>query len=179
MINKNDFNWIEINNGAAKYSNIMKKFLKTNVALDEDFQRTFTGFYRIRRNKELFLSKYYSYMESLKGKDVSFKDIISKVNTFLGTIEPSFSSKMLATLNPSMPVWDQYVLANIGVSAPSQYSKTIDKCIDVYSKIVSWYESFLKTDEAKEMIELFDKQLPRYSHFTNIKKIDLMFWQKR
>ena len=179
MINSNDFNWENIAIGAAKYDFIMAKFTKTDVSKDEEFQKRFTGFYRIRRSKELFLEKYYSYMESLKGKTVSFEDIIKKVYTFKGSIEPSFSSKMLATLNPNMPVWDQYVLANAKIDAPRPYNVTIDKCVETYRKVVNFYVNLLKTDTAEEMVRLFDSKLPKYKHFTTIKKIDLMFWQKR
>lgn len=179
MTNSNEFHWENIAIGAAKYDFIMAKFTKTDVSKDEEFQKRFTGFYRIRRSKELFLKKYYAYMESLKGKTVSFDDIIKKVYTFKGSIEPSFSSKMLATLNPDMPVWDQYVLANAKIDAPRPYNVTIDKCVETYRKVVNFYVNLLKTDTAEEMVRLFDSKLPKYKHFTSIKKIDLMFWQKR
>ena len=179
MINEKEFNWEAIAVGAAKYDFIMAKFSKVDVSKDEEFQKKFTGFYRIRRSKELFLKKYYAYMESLKGKTVTFEDIIKKVYTFKGSIEASFSSKMLATLNPNMPVWDKYVLANAKIEAPKTYNVTINKCVETYRKVVSFYSNLLKTDKAEEMVELFDKKLPKYKHFTKIKKIDLMFWQKR
>jgi hypothetical protein len=179
MINEKEFNFENIAIGSAKYDFIMKKFSKTDVSKDEEFQMKFTGFYRIRRNKELFLKKYYSYMESLKGKTVSFEEIIKTVYTFKESIEPSFSSKMLATLNPDMPVWDQYVLANAKIDAPRPYNVTIDKCVETYRKVVIFYTFLLNSDIAEEMVELFDNKLPQYKHFTRIKKIDLMFWQKR
>ena len=107
MINIDDYNWEQIEIGAEKYDYIMEWFNEVDVSKDEEFQRKFTGFYRIRRSRELFLDKYYSYMESLKGSKPSFGEIIRKINTFIGSIEPSFSSKLLATLDPNMPVWDQ------------------------------------------------------------------------
>ena len=179
MINENEFNWDNISVGAEKYDFIMKRFLKTDVSRDEEFQKRFTGFYGIRRNKETFLKKYYSYMESLKGKNASFEEIVKKVHTFKGSIEPSFSSKMLATLNPDMPVWDQYVLANAKIEALKYYNVTISRCVETYQKVVSFYKSLLCSNEAEEMIALFDRKLPKYKHFKRIKKIDLMFWQKR
>ena len=179
MINSKDFNWEAIAVGAAKHDFIMKGFLKTDVSKDEEFQRKFTGFYRIRRSKEHFLKKYYEYMESLKGKNPTFEEVIKKVQTFLGTIEPSFSSKMLATLNPNLPVWDQYVLANAKIDAPRPYNVTIDKCVKTYKKVVNFYDSLLKSDISDEMVKMFDKKLPEYKYFTKIKKIDLMLWQKR
>ena len=179
MIYEKDYNWLAIESGAAKYDVIMKSFNIVDVSKDEKFQKTFTGFYRIRRSKELFLSKYYKYMESLKGKNVTFSEIIKKVYSFKGSIEPSFSSKMLATLDPNMPVWDQYVLINSGIGVPSYYGKTIEKCISIYEQIILYYKRLLKSQDAKDMLNLFNKKLPEYKHFTDIKKIDLMLWQKR
>ena len=179
MTNEKSFNWENIAIGAAKYDFIMKRFLVSNVSMDEEFQRRFTGFYRIRRSKVLFLTKYYALMESLKRESASFENIIREIHTFIGTIEPSFSSKMLATLNPNMPVWDQYVLMNAGIAAPKPYYVTIERCVETYGKVIQFYADLLNTNEAKEMVALFDQKLPVYQHFTTIKKIDLMLWQKR
>lgn len=179
MINERSFNWESIAIGAAKYDFIMKRFLVTDVSMDEEFQRRFTGFYRIRRSKELFLTKYYALMESLKGKPASFEDIVREIHTFIGTIEPSFSSKMLATLNPNMPVWDQYVLMNAGIAAPKPYNVTIERCVETYGKVIQFYADLLNAKEAKEMVAIFNQRFPEYQHFTTIKKIDLMLWQKR
>ena len=179
MINVNDYNWNNISVGASKYDFIMNRFSKVDVSADEEFQKKFTGFYRIRRNKELFLKRYYSFMESLKGEEASFEEIIRTIHDFQGTIEPSFSSKMLATLNPDMPVWDRYVLSNAEIAAPKQYNVTFEKCIATYEKVVAFYAELLKTDVAQEMLRLFDEKLPEYKHFSKTKKIDLMLWQKR
>lgn len=82
MVNEKDYNWEQIAIGSAKYDFLMKRFLKTDVSKDEEFQKKFTGFYHIRRSKELFLKRYYTYMEFLKGKTFSYEDIIREVNTF-------------------------------------------------------------------------------------------------
>lgn len=179
MINVNDFDWNKIEKGAEKYDFIMKRFLSVDVSKDIEFQTRFTGFYRVRRNKETFLKKYYTYMESLKGKTPTYDEIIRHIHTFLGTIERSFSSKLLATLNPNMPVWDQYVLSNANIKAPNYYSVTIEKCVGTYRQIVEYYTKLLQSADGQEMLELFDEKLPQFDHFTSVKKIDLMLWQKR
>jgi len=78
-----------------------------------------------------------------------------------------------------MPVWDQYVLENIGIKVPQQYRKTISVCIGIYNEIVKWYKNFMNTQDAQEMLFAFNKKFPEYKHFSDIKKIDLMLWQKR
>ena len=118
-------------------------------------------------------------MESLKNKETSYKEIINCLYTFEGKIEASFSSKLLATLNPEMPIWDQYVLANAGIESPKPYNVTIEMCINKYETLKLFYKNFLKSEEALNMIAEFNERLPDYQHFTDIKKIDLMFWQLR
>ena len=178
MINENDYNWDKIKVGADKYAFLMIRFQNYDVSIDELFQTKFTGFYRVRRNREKFLKKYFSYLQSLKSApNTSFRDIITHVKTFIGTVEPSFSSKLLATINPNFPVWDQYVLSNIGIAVPVR--KSIDFCVYIYQCIINWYNSFMRSGSAAEMVALFDKNLPEYKYFTTTKKIDLMLWQKR
>lgn len=174
-----EFNWDNIAIGAAKYDSLMKMFNNVDVSKNEAFQKRFTGFYRVRRSKERFLQKYYSLMQSLKNKETSYKEIINCLYTFEGKIEASFSSKLLATLNPEMPIWDQYVLANAGIESPKPYNVTIEMCINKYETLKMFYKNFLKSEKALNMISEFNERLPEYQHFTNIKKIDLMFWQRR
>ena len=48
----------------------------------------------------------------------------------------------------------------------------------LYDNICNWYKDFL-TDEAKEMIGMFDQAFPEYSNITEIKKIDFIIWALR
>ena len=50
--------------GLDKYRYIMEQVSITNVAVDTDFQRTFNGFYVVRRN-ESWRKSYYQYFESV------------------------------------------------------------------------------------------------------------------
>ena len=94
-------------------------------------------------------------------------------------MEASFSSKMLSVINPQYPVWDKYVLINLGLKAPYTYDKNrMSKIICIYNDIVTWYERFLNTEEAQNLIEKFDRHYPN-SGITNLKKIDLIIWQTR
>ena len=82
--------------GLDKYRYIMEQVSITNVAVDTDFQRTFNGFYIVRRN-ESWRKSYYEYFESVKNGKQTFENIITYLYESTGNIELSFSSKMLAT----------------------------------------------------------------------------------
>ena len=57
--------------GLDKYRYIMEQVSITNVAIDTDFQRTFNGFYVVRRN-ESWRKSYYEYFESVKNGKPTF-----------------------------------------------------------------------------------------------------------
>ena len=98
--------------GFDKYRQIMETVRKTDVSTDMDFQRTFNAFYRVRRNAE-WRKTYYDLFETVKDSNLSFESILKAMYEVTGNIEASFSSKMLATINPDMPIWDRYVVQNL------------------------------------------------------------------
>ena len=101
--------------GLDKYQYIMEHVMKTDVSADEDFQRIFNGFYIVRRNEE-WRNVYYSYFEKVKNSKPTFEDIITYLFEKTGNVEPSFSSKMLATIIPEKPIWDRYVVQNLNIN---------------------------------------------------------------
>ncbi len=163
--------------GLPSYQYIMEKVRQTNVVKDEDFQRTFNGFYKIRRN-DVWRKSYYNAFEYFKKQeDVSFEDILCKIYEDTGMIEASFASKMLATLDENMPIWDSKVLKVLDFSVKvTNPQEKIDTIILTYGKIVRWYEEYLDTDEAKENLRIFDAYLPDYIDISAVKKIDYMLW---
>ncbi len=166
--------------GIDKYFTIQNTFLETDVSKDvEGFQKLFNSFYVIRRNSE-WRGQYYAIFESLKTQHepITFELILSKL-LFSGRIEASYSSKMLATLNPDMPIWDQYVLNNAGIAPPSEGTSKFDSTVGVYTQLCEWYKNFLKTDNAKACITHFNKTFPEYISISDIKKIDFYLWMIR
>ena len=163
-----------------KYAYIMDTFRKVDVSKDEAFQTVFDGFYRVRRKKDTWLKIYYEMFEKLKNANPTFEDILMELYDRTGRVEASFASKMLATINPSMPIWDRFVLDNLGFKSPTgKNEKRLTKCVDIYNSIVAWYADFLNTDNAKDCIEQFDKLFPKYKQFTDTKKIDFFIWNMR
>ncbi len=165
--------------GLDKYKKIMTLANTTDVSNNEDFQRTFNGFYIVRRN-EAWRKTYYDYFEQMKKETPTFSQIIQYLYEKTGFIEPSFSSKMLATLNPNNPIWDQYVLQNLNMELVGKTKEErISNAIKLYDNIVNWYAEFLQTEKAYECVCVFDTMLPDYSWLSDIKKIDFVLWSIR
>lgn len=165
--------------GLDKYQYIMQQVHVTNVAVDIDFQRIFNGFYIVRRN-ESWRKSYYEYFENVKNSKPTFENIITYLYECTGNIEPSFSSKMLATIFPEKPIWDRYVVQNLNVQlVGTTKEEKLNNAISIYADMEKWYAVFFKTEKGKECISEFDRVLPDYRGISSIKKIDCILWSIR
>ena len=165
--------------GLDKYADIMEATWKNDVSSDIVFQHAFNAFYRVRRNAE-WRENYYKLFERAKKEHYSFADVIGCLYVETGNIEASFSSKMIATIDPDKPIWDQYVLQNLGLELKGKNPRErVEKAIQIYDRIETWYRDYLATEEARKNIEEFDRWLPSYRWIPDIKKIDYLLWSRR
>lgn len=170
----------KLESGLNKYLLIMKDFHNIDVSKDLDFQKKYNGFYRMRQRKVDFYEDYFAYMqENKRNVSLTYQDVLTHFYEKFNRIEASFSSKLLATINPNMPIWDSVVMCNLGLKKPSYSCKDkLAETINIYTQIKSWYEDFLASDEAREWIRLFDEKYNGIE-ITDIKKIDVILWQIR
>lgn len=169
----------KLEKGLSQYIELMDEYLITNVSEDENFQRKYNHFYRMRQRSKEYYSEYYKLMEVAKKTNLEFEDVIKHIFIYTGRVEPSFSSKLLATANPNKPVWDKFVLENLGIKVPSyggNKDRRIEKLIKIYKEIENWYNEYLSAKESYEAIRLFDEFYPD-KKITDLKKIDLILWQ--
>ena len=165
--------------GLDKYKQIMEMVHKTVVSTDPNFQRSFNGFYKVRRNAE-WRKAYYDLFENIKNSNPSFEYIIRAMYEATRNIEASFSSKMLATINPDMPIWDRYVVQNLCLNLKGKTKEEQLKCaIDLYDQMIHWYEEFLQTENGRNCLAEFDHILPGYVWMSDVKKIDFYLWSIR
>ena len=165
--------------GLDKYEMIMRLAMSTDVSCDPGFQRAFNAFYRIRRNVT-WRKHYYGLFEQAKVKHYGFADVIRVLFHETGNVECSFSSKMIATIDPNKPIWDQYVLQNLGLVLNGKTShERVENAIGVYESIENWFAEYMQTEEALENITVFNRMLPSYAWLSDVKKIDFLLWSKR
>ncbi|MCH6269363.1 hypothetical protein [Neobacillus citreus] len=144
--------------GIEKYQKIMDLVHQVDVSRDQEFQKIFNGFYRVRQRTPLFYETFFSFMERNKENPPSFEDTITYIYEQQDRFEASFSSKLVATLNPSMPIWDSVVLKNFGFKQPAYYKKNrMKEAIGIYTELINKYDTILKHDEGQMIIKLFDK----------------------
>ena len=166
--------------GLDHYKYLIERLPKVDISKDVDyFQKTFNYYYRVRRG-ETWRKHYYDYFQESKSSSVSFADIITYLyGKTEGMIEPSFSSKMYATLNTDKPIWDQNVLDALNLKLTGIGMQRLNNAIDLYKRIETWYNEFVESKKGKEWIAIFDKVLPSYKEVSNIKKIDCFLWRAK
>ena len=144
-----------------------------------DYQRNYNRFYRVRRGAE-WQSVYYEILLREYGNKPSFAQVITEMYERTGNIEPSFSSTLVATLDTDKPVWDKYVLTNLGKKLTGTNKEVrLKNAISLYQDIEEWYCAFLLTEEGKQWISLFDEKLIEFFDLSATKKIDLILWSMR
>ncbi len=162
-----------------------------DVSSDVEYQKNFTGYYRVRRDKE-WLQKYYDYMETHKNDtELSFENILRAIsaiphkvkktasnNGLATSIEPSFASKMLATIKPDHPIWDSQVIKALHIEIDTSLSgeEKIQSYIQAYDQLTNEVRNFIQTEEGNACIQRFDATFPNLTHISPFKKIDYYLW---
>ncbi len=165
--------------GLVQYSRILSRAACCDVSKDMEFQRLFNGYYRVRRNPE-WCSHYYALFEAMKTGMPTFEYIIRTLYDRSGNIEASFASKMLATLDTSKPIWDQYVLSRLHMKLKENgKQEKLRNAITLYAGIADWYTQYLSTDESASCIMVFNRYLPDYAWISDVKKLDFFLWSSR
>lgn len=171
-----DIKYDRIAVGIEKYQRIMLRVKETDVSSDRAFQQLYNGFYRLRQRPAEFYTCYYEYMEQQKyNQALTFEEVLRHMYNQTGEIHASFSSKLLATINPNMPIWDKFVMKNLGLRTPYMYEKNrLEKTVAVYESICQWY----KTEEAACYLAEFNAHFPNVD-MSDVKKIDWILWGQR
>ena len=96
-------------------------------------------------------------------------------------VEPSFSSKLIATINPELPVYDDLVVKNLdlGELGTRRGIKRIEKAEEIYCELRAKTYAITQLPFFDNLTCRFDRKFPRCTHFTDIKKLDFFLWQAR
>lgn len=170
--------------GFKTYTEIMKMVREVNVSSCDCFRRKFVDYYKVRRNPD-WLNSYFEYFQQVKDSpSVCFDTIIDYIYNNMHTnrkqanpVEPSFSSKMLATIKPDHPILDSQVLDSMKLSVSGETpEERLRSAKTIYTEICQRYAKYLVTDDCNEMIALFDSYFPDYQNIPAYKKIDWFLW---
>ena len=168
----------QIESRIDKYIKVINHLHLCDVSKSREYQKLYNGFYRMHKRTQEFYKIYFDYLEVNKNKDINFVDVLTYLNTTTGRFEPSFASKLLATIDPDSPVWDSVVLEKLSIVPPRNYQKDrMYATIKTYMTLLEWYGNYFKTQNAVEVLNLFNSIYPQFSQsITAIKKVELTLW---
>lgn len=168
----------------SRYDRLQRALCVTNVAADPHYQRTFNGYYRMQRRLRDWYAYFFSLLEREKNnRNITFRAVLEETYSTKGRIEPSFCSKLVATIRPEMPVYDKHVRANLLLALPGTYKAPdvrVRDFIAVYSSLELRVAAIVQNPLfIQDLRPAFDTRFPAYAHFTDVKKLDLFLWQHR
>jgi hypothetical protein len=167
-----------VKRGLDSYLKLQREVRSCNARTDEEFQKSFNGFYRVRRNAQ-WRAAYFDLLESAKVTGIDFARALREINERTRKIEASFASKLVATLDPSKPVIDKFVLQYFKISLPRWGSPERElKTVDLYHLLCENYQDLMQSPTGTLIRELFDSRYPS-SGVTELKKTDFVLWQLR
>lgn len=167
--------------GLSVYKTIMDTVLYTDVSKDLKFQRMFTYYYRIRRPKS-WLVRYFNLFESFKSENrIGIRAILSALADGSDSVELSFASKMLATIDSKMPIWDRYVRINLGLPEvpPPHTPNRGEKAAELYDALATYMVEMLASEGVRRSLTRFDALFPQYASISETKKLDTLLWGTR
>ena len=128
---------------------------------------------------------YFDLLKKSTGEE-SLVSIVEELKEKLTSnrFQFSFASKLLHTKNPNVPIYDSKVAKYLKdvykkellFGSDKKDLSKIDTIKNDWKILNEWYNDFLKTDEAKEWIDWFDKEFPKGKNISNIKKIDTIIF---
>lgn len=168
----------KVEKGLGQYKWLQNEVKKRNVSENREFQRKFNAYYRVRRNPKWQI-EFYKLLEINKLKNSSFEDILSNLHQKTGKMEASFVSKLVATINPNMPIIDKVVFSNLNLKLPPANIKNRDSEIGKkYQTLIKEFSEYLETENGRYLVEKFIEKYPD-ANITKIKMLDFVLWQTR
>ncbi len=178
-----------------QYFYLQDSLLKCNVEKNNKYQATFRSYYRMRWPLDGFpkdcpiklISKtshknlygiFFEILEREKynNNNILFYSVLEEFYNITGRYEASFCSKLVATINPKLPVWDTNVLKNLGLKRIG-YGRKLNIYNNKYLEIKTCIDNTIYKNCSKQWQILFDNNFPKFNGFTDVKKLDLFLWQ--
>ena len=171
--------------GLPTYLQIMMEASQEDFSASDRFRKMYNGYYRVRQKSPDWYNRYYGLMVAQRKDRLPFEELLQQMYEVKHSVEASFVSKLIATVDPCQPIWDQYVLKNLGLwelwqdTASFPREKRIEVARQIYYTIQEWYREFLESSDGQDCIGRFDHCLPHYADsVSSVKKIDFFLWTK-
>jgi hypothetical protein len=167
-----------VKEGLEKYLWLQRNRDAVDVRVNAEYQRKFNRFYRVRRGST-WQGHFYALLQARKRHCVTFRDVLNAIYKATNRYEASFASKLVATIDPTMPVIDSVVLRNLGLRLPPAGAANRLSLIEaLHNELATRFSEYLKTPDGRYLVDKFRKTYPS-ANITEVKMLDLVLWQTR
>lgn len=108
----------------------------------------FLIFWRVIYRSKDWQNRYYKLLEEQTKDKKTFGELLHLLHGVDNSVEVSFASKLIAAVSPEEPIWDRYVLKNLGFDKEWNkadglcYGERIKVAVKIYEGIKDWYGDF-------------------------------------
>lgn len=169
------------------YDYIQKEFAKGDIRNNYVFQYLFASYYGLNNAglTEAFRKLFFEVMDANSKEEViDLNNVITRLREEKNikgqkSVQFSFSTKMLHTINNKYPIYDNEIVCLFNLKQP-YHIKNVAKKMSVYSEqygeIRYSYERILKEDMLQVIISDFRERYYKYQ-ISDLKILDFIFWQ--
>ena len=167
----------------SRYDYLQRRLASTDVAMDIEYRSAFNSYYRIQRRSRDWYDCFFKLLEERKSSlTTTFEDILRQAYRRTGRIEASFCSKLLATIRPDKPVYDRHVRESLHLDIPKPTEladRRLRGLIGMYGRLEEQVGRLIGHRDFQALRDAFERAFPAYTHFSDVKKLDLLLWQYR
>jgi hypothetical protein len=170
-----------------RYLDIRRQMTEVNVARDVAFQRAYRTYWRMNVTQlgDMFYSQYFARLETLKGGEIAdVNATIREIAVLSDTTERpslqfSFATKFVNTIDPRAPVYDSFVSAFFFFVPPASdhaVQARLDELIEFYDFLRGEYGRVLDRGLLDPAIGRFREHFAVDDEFCNERVVDLLVW---
>ncbi|MDD3608083.1 MAG: hypothetical protein PHQ20_04850 [Candidatus Moranbacteria bacterium] len=164
------------------YLFLKKEFKKGNIKNNKVFQFVFRSYYRLDSAglSEGIKNEYFDLMAQ---QVTNLKKILLelyKIKTLRNknTVQFSFATKLLHTIDENNPIWDTEVVRVMKIKISGLgYKEKIESCYESYEKLKQRFEDLLVDKRSKKVIFQFrNKFKVNKNQISDVKVLDFIIW---
>ena len=160
-----------------QYAWLLHALESRDISEDRHFRRAWLNHFKLRDKDREFCRFCTRWLEAHKGRRVSFEQALLDLYYRFGVLDPASASKLAATIDPGLPVWDAQILGSLGIRpyALEKSGRRVEKTLEAYEKLELWYRRYLSSRDGRMAVQVFDEIYPG-TGFDPVKKADFTIW---
>jgi len=171
------------------YLDLLRRFGRVDVAQDPKFQSAYKIYWGLTtaRLSKAFCAAYFELMEGLKGKPAPYiREVvlhlyqISTHKSGKKSLQFSFASKLIHTIQPHRPIYDSMVVSFYRFKVPNptkSFDARLRSLLSSYDFLCTEYENVLRDGLLQQSITRFRHEFSVPDEYTDEKIIDTLIWR--